>query len=74
MKKVVTQFQTSKKKKINDTKDPNDAHKNSLKEEVLQVINEKFMEMLLDMVNQNIQEASKKFQSNKNKKYEKTEK
>jgi uncharacterized protein involved in exopolysaccharide biosynthesis len=32
------------------------------------------MEMLLDMVNQNIQEALKKFQDNKNKEYEKTQK
>jgi seryl-tRNA(Sec) selenium transferase len=31
-------------------------------------------EMLLDMVNQNIQEALKKFQDNKNKEYEKTQK
>jgi polyhydroxyalkanoate synthesis regulator phasin len=30
--------------------------------------------MLLDMVNQNIQEALKKFQDNKNKEYEKTQK
>jgi uncharacterized radical SAM superfamily protein len=30
------------------------AHKNILKEEILQVIKEKFIEMLLDMVNQNI--------------------
>jgi uncharacterized protein involved in exopolysaccharide biosynthesis len=30
--------------------------------------------MLLDMVKQNIQEALKKFQDNKNKKYEKTQK
>jgi hypothetical protein len=29
------------------------------------------MEKLLDMVNQNIQEALKKFQDNKNKEYEK---
>jgi hypothetical protein len=28
--------------------------------------------MLLDMVNQNVQEALKKFQDNKNKEYEKT--
>jgi hypothetical protein len=41
----------SNKKKINDTKDPNDVHKNSLKKEVLQVITENFMEVLLDMVN-----------------------
>jgi hypothetical protein len=30
--------------------------------------------MLLDIVNQNIQEALKKFQDNKNKEYEKTQK
>jgi hypothetical protein len=34
---------------------------------------ENFMEMLLDTVNQNIQEALKKFQDVKNKEYEKTE-
>jgi uncharacterized protein Yka (UPF0111/DUF47 family) len=32
------------------------------------------MEMLLHMVNQNIQEALKKFKDNKNKEYEKTQK
>jgi uncharacterized protein involved in exopolysaccharide biosynthesis len=32
------------------------------------------MEILLDMVNQNIQEALKKFQDNQNKEYEKTQK
>jgi uncharacterized protein YukE len=32
------------------------------------------MEMLLDLVNKNVQEALKKFQGNKNKKYEKTQK
>jgi hypothetical protein len=31
-----------------------------LKEEILQVINENFIQMLLDMVNQNVQEALKK--------------
>jgi hypothetical protein len=31
------------------------------------------MEMLLDIVNQNVQEALKKFQNTKNKEYEKTE-
>jgi uncharacterized membrane protein YcgQ (UPF0703/DUF1980 family) len=44
----------SKKTKINYTKEHNEAHKNTLKEEILQVINENFIEMLLDMVNQNI--------------------
>jgi vacuolar-type H+-ATPase subunit E/Vma4 len=32
------------------------------------------MEMSLDMVNQNVQEELKKFQENKNKEYEKTQK
>jgi 5'-deoxynucleotidase YfbR-like HD superfamily hydrolase len=59
---------------INDNKKPNDAHKNILKEEIVQVITENFIELLLDMVNQNIQEALKKFQDNKNKEYEKTQK
>jgi hypothetical protein len=62
----------SYKTKINDTKEPNNAHKNTHKEDILQVITENFMEMLLDMVNQNIQEALKKFQDNKNKEFKKT--
>jgi hypothetical protein len=44
----------SNKTKINYTKEPNEAYKNILKEEILQVINENFIEMLLDLVNQNI--------------------
>jgi hypothetical protein len=64
----------SNKTKINYTKEPNEAHKNTMKEEILQVINENFIEMLIDMVNQNVQEALKKFQDNKNKEYEKTQK
>jgi hypothetical protein len=60
----------SNKIKINYTKEPNKAHKNTLKEEILQVINENFIEMLLDMVNQNVQEALKKFQENKIKEYD----
>jgi hypothetical protein len=54
----------SKKTKINYNKESNEAHENSLKEEILQVNNENFIGMLLDMVNQNIQEAIKKFQDN----------
>jgi hypothetical protein len=57
----------SNKTKINYTKEPNKAQKNNLKEEILQVINANFIQMLLDMANQNIQEALKKFQDNKNK-------
>jgi hypothetical protein len=45
-----------------------------LKEEILQEITENFMEMLLDKVNQNVQEALKKFQDNKKKDYDKTQK
>jgi hypothetical protein len=45
-----------------------------MKEEILQVINENFIEMLLDMDNQNVQEAHKKFQEDKNKEYEKAQK
>jgi hypothetical protein len=56
----------SNKTKINDTKEPNDVHKNNLKEEILQVITENFMEILLDMVNQTIQDTLKKFQDTKN--------
>jgi ABC-type transporter Mla subunit MlaD len=64
----------SNKTKIDYPKEPNKAHKNTLKEEIMQSINENFMEMLPDKVNQNIQEALKKFQDNKNKEYEKTQK
>jgi hypothetical protein len=64
----------SNKTKIDYPKEPNEAHKNTLKEEILQEITENFMEMLLDKVNQNVQEALKKFQDNKNKEYEKTQK
>jgi hypothetical protein len=56
--------------KINYAKEPNDSHKNNLKEEILQVINENFIEMILDMVNQNVQKILKKFQDNKNGEFE----
>jgi hypothetical protein len=55
------------KTKINYTKEPNEAHKNTLKEEILQVINENFIQMLLNMVNQNVQETLKKLQDKKTK-------
>jgi hypothetical protein len=41
-----------KKTKTNDTKEPSDAHRNILKEEILQEITVNFMEKILDMVNQ----------------------
>jgi hypothetical protein len=59
----------SNKTKVNDTKEPSNAHKNTLKEEILQVITENFMEKILDEVYQNVQDALKKFQGTKNKKY-----
>jgi triacylglycerol esterase/lipase EstA (alpha/beta hydrolase family) len=62
----------SNKRKINDNKKPSDAHKNTLEDEILQVIKENFMEMILDMVNENVQAAPRKFQDTKNKEYEKT--
>jgi uncharacterized protein (UPF0305 family) len=48
--------------------------KKFLKEEILQVITENFMEMLLDIVNQNVQDALKKFQDTKSKDREKIQK
>jgi hypothetical protein len=39
----------------------------TFKEEILQVITENFMEMFLDMVNQNIQEAIRNFKTPKTK-------
>jgi hypothetical protein len=59
---------------MNYAKETNEIHKNTLKEEILKVITENFMEMSLDMVKQNLQEVHKKFQDNKNKEYEKTQK
>jgi hypothetical protein len=41
----------SNKTKINDTKELNNVNKNTLKEDVLQVITENFIEMIVDMVN-----------------------
>jgi hypothetical protein len=49
------------KTKINYAKEPNEAHKNTLKKEILQEITENFMEMLPDIVNQNVQDTLKKF-------------
>jgi thiamine pyrophosphate-dependent acetolactate synthase large subunit-like protein len=54
---------------INVIKEPSDTHKKiTLKEEILEDI-EKFMEKILDMVNQNVQDALKKFQDSKNKEH-----
>jgi predicted sugar kinase len=62
------------KTKINNANEPNEAQKNTMKKEILQVITENFMEMLPNIVNQNVQEALKKFRDIKNKEYKKTQK
>jgi hypothetical protein len=59
---------------INATKESRDTHIKILKGEVLKDITEKFMEKILEMVNQNVQDTLKKFQDTKNKKCEKTQK
>jgi hypothetical protein len=63
----------SNKMKINCAKEPNEAHKNNLKEEILQVISVNFTEMILGMINQNVQETLKKFQDKKNREFEKAQ-
>jgi hypothetical protein len=55
----------SNKTKTNYAKEHNEAHKNTKKEELLQVTSKNFMEMLLDMANENVKEALKKFQDSK---------
>jgi hypothetical protein len=59
---------------INSLRSPVVATKKTLKEEILEEISEKFMQKLLDMVNQNVQDALKKFQDTKNKGHEKIQK
>jgi hypothetical protein len=55
----------SKKMKINYAKEPNEAHKNNLKEEILQVIKENFIEMILDMVNKMYRRRSRNSKTTK---------
>jgi hypothetical protein len=56
---------------INVTKEPSDIQTKTFKE-ILEDITKKFMEKILDMVNQNEQDTLKKFQDTKNKEHEKT--
>jgi hypothetical protein len=58
---------------INVTNETSDTYIKTLKE-ILEIITDKFMEKILDMVNQNVQDALKKFQDTKNKEHEKTQK
>jgi predicted house-cleaning noncanonical NTP pyrophosphatase (MazG superfamily) len=53
---------------INITNEFSDAHKQSLREEIMDEITEKLMEQLQDMVNQKVQDALKKYQGTTNKK------
>jgi hypothetical protein len=43
------------------------------KEEILQIINENFIEMILDIVKQNVQDTLKTGQDNKNREFEKAQ-
>jgi anthranilate/para-aminobenzoate synthase component I len=60
-------------KMINDTKVSSDTHIKTLKKVILEESTETFMERILDMVNQKVQDALKKFQDTKNKEHEKTQ-
>jgi predicted house-cleaning noncanonical NTP pyrophosphatase (MazG superfamily) len=53
------------KTKINNTKEPREAHKNTLKKDILQVITDNFMEKMLDVVKQNVQDALRNFKTPK---------
>jgi tRNA A37 threonylcarbamoyltransferase TsaD len=59
---------------INVTQELSNKHIKTQKEEILEDITEKFMEKILDMVNQNVQDALKRFQDTKNNEHEKTQK
>jgi hypothetical protein len=50
---------------INVTKEHSDTHIKTLKEEILEDNTQKLMEKILDMVDQNVQDALKKFQTPK---------
>jgi hypothetical protein len=56
-----------KKSKINVTREPSDPYKNTLNEEILYESTEKFMKKILEVINQNVQTALKKFQDTENK-------
>jgi hypothetical protein len=62
----------SNKTKINYAKESNKDHKNTLKEEILQVTNNNSIKMILDMANQNVQKTLK-FQDNINREFEKAQ-
>jgi hypothetical protein len=64
----------SNKTKINHTKEPNEAHKNNLKEEILQVINENFIEIVNRHGQPKCTGGTQKIPRGKNKEYKKTQK
>jgi hypothetical protein len=51
--------------KIKYTKEPNEAHKNTQKEEILQVINKNFIEMLLDISTKMCRRHSRNYKTTK---------
>jgi hypothetical protein len=53
--------------KTNYTKESNKADKNTLNKEILQIINENFIQMLLDMVNQTYRRHSRNAKRTKTK-------
>jgi hypothetical protein len=57
---------------INITNELSEAHKKSLKEEIMDEITEKIIEKLQDMVNQKVQDALKKYQDSIRTKLKKT--
>jgi transketolase len=59
---------------INVTKEPSDTHIKPLKKEIWGDSTKKFMWKILDMVNQNVQDAFKEFQDTKYKEHEKIQK
>jgi 5'-deoxynucleotidase YfbR-like HD superfamily hydrolase len=71
MKKTDTQFLTPRNKTMKTTlRNTVMPTKKTLKEK----ITENFVEKIVDMVNQNVQDALKKFQDTKSKEHDKTEK
>jgi hypothetical protein len=59
---------------LNVSNDPSEAHKKSFKRKSGRRSPKEPMEKTLDLVNQKVQDALKKFQDTKNKEHEKTQK
>jgi hypothetical protein len=59
---------------INYAKEPNEAKKNNLKEEILEVINENFIEMILEYGQPKCTRDTQEIPDNKNREFEKAQK